>query len=52
MTINNIFAELNLRDPREYAQAWEIARDMIHGQPPMIEAEGIAVTPAWRADDD
>jgi hypothetical protein len=51
--INNTFAQFNLTDPREFAAAWEIARKVVYGQAPMIEAdEGVAVTEAWRADED
>jgi hypothetical protein len=52
LTVNNTFAQFNLTDPREFAAAWEIARKVVYGQAPMIEAdEGVPVTEAWRADD-
>jgi hypothetical protein len=37
--VTNIFAELNLRDPIEFAQAWDIARKIVYGEAPMIEVE-------------
>jgi hypothetical protein len=35
----SIFAQYNLTDPRDYAKAWEIARQMVYGEAPAIEQE-------------
>lgn len=35
LTVTNIFAELNLRDPQEFATAWDIARQMIGSKGPV-----------------
>jgi hypothetical protein len=54
LTVTNIFAELNLRDPQEFATAWDIARQMIGGKGPVtIDADHgpeLEAETAWRID--
>jgi hypothetical protein len=42
LQITNVFAQYNLADPREFGQAWEIARKVVYGQAPLeIEADPV-----------
>jgi hypothetical protein len=59
VNVSNTFAALNLTDPKDFALAWDIAREMIYSKPAPAEdslgleaEEGAPVTPAWRAHDD
>jgi hypothetical protein len=42
VTTTNIFAELNLTDPKDFAAAWDLAKKVLHGEAPLeIEANPI-----------
>jgi hypothetical protein len=47
LQITNIFAELNLRDPAEYKAAYQIAKQVMYGEPATIDVEA---EHAWKAD--
>jgi hypothetical protein len=55
MEVTNIFAELNLTEPRDFAAAWDIAKQVIYGQgPELIENDSELVEEeaaiAWKTD--
>lgn len=51
--ITNVFAELNLRDPREFADAWQIAKQVVYGNaPPVIDGHELEAETAFRTDGD
>jgi hypothetical protein len=56
MTVTNIFAELNLRDPQEFATAWDIARQMIGSRGPVTidgdHGHELEAEHAWKTDGD
>jgi hypothetical protein len=57
LTVNSVFAQYNMTDPRDFAQAWEVARKMLYGEAPqMIDGDGELVqeeaATAWRIDGD
>jgi Family of unknown function (DUF5681) len=53
LKVTNIFAELNLRDPLEFAAAWDIARKVVYGEAPMIDGpEDIELEQPEESDDD
>lgn len=42
----SVFSDMNLEDPKEFLEAYRLARSMIGAPPPMIEAEAVDVSPA------
>jgi hypothetical protein len=55
LTVNSVFANYNMTDPRDFAQAWEVARKMLYGEGPQID---VTIEPeneaeiAWKIDGD